>query len=257
MKFKHLLPLSVTALAILPATSYSALLQGDSIYISFDNSSDNFTDGSDTWNRLTFTSTQRDAANGGGVGPVDGTPQVLESDFVNTANVSTDIGFTMVNPMNFISNAGVTSGTNWPDAAAVDYWYGDDNTHNSTFEDGLGIFQITGLDQGLSYSFDIFASRAVSNETRETDYTLTGANSGSATLDVANNADNSVVISGITPDSNGTISLRLESGDTNDSGPDYYYINAMKITAIPEPSSLALILGSLSMLAVFTARRRK
>ncbi len=233
------LGLCVIAMLSCPVVSHAALLLGDEIYISFDNSSTDFTDGLDTWNRLAFSSS---------VG-------VLDGDLQNTGNVLTGVGISQVDKMTDSNGAGDIGGSLWPDAAAGDYWFGDNGGHSGSSDNGQGEFTFTGLDTGTSYKFDIFGSRGSSSGTRQTIYTVTGANTDNATLNVINNKDDSVIISNITPNGSGEITFHLMSGLTNDSTNEYYYINALKITAIPESSTFVLLLGSMGLLMVL--RRRK
>ncbi|QDU32699.1 hypothetical protein KS4_07330 [Poriferisphaera corsica] len=105
-------------------------------------------------------------------------------------------------------------------------------------------FEIAGLDKDVTYNFTMYAGRADGNlaNSRETLYTLSGASSVNALLEVTSNDDRVAQLS-VMPDADGKLVLRVEAGPGNNVSNGYYYLGAMAIeyAAIPEPASLALL----------------
>lgn len=127
-------------------------------------------------------------------------------------------------------------------------------------ENATGTITIGGLDNSQLYTLDVFGSRKVTTGPRVTTFTLGsdvrtleigGANSG--TGETRNNDDFST-FSNISPTS-GIITFTV-SNTSGASGADgqYGYINAMRVTTIPEPSAAALLLLGV---AGFISRRRR
>jgi hypothetical protein len=105
------------------------------------------------------------------------------------------------------------------------------------------------LNPAVSYSFTFFASRVAAGDTanRETLYTLTGANSGSAALDCVNNTANVAAVAGIQPTAAGVITLRIEAGPANNEPSGFFYIGSLKITyddPNPNPGRRLLFFGN-------------
>lgn len=95
---------------------------------------------------------------------------------------------------------------------------------------GNGQIIVTGLYPNCTYSFTFVASRADDDATKiyTTKYTVTGANSGSSTLDARNNASNVARVVGIRPSERGEVTINIGMGDGNNV--NYAYIAAFKIS---------------------------
>ncbi|MGV3539108.1 MAG: T9SS type A sorting domain-containing protein [Rufibacter sp.] len=91
---------------------------------------------------------------------------------------------------------------------------------------------ITGLRPGADYSFSFYGSRAstAANENRETKYTVTGSTTGSATLAVTDNSTNVATVNNVRPNPDGTITIKVEAGDNNNSASKFTHLNAMTMT---------------------------
>lgn len=130
----------------------------------------------------------------------------------------------------------------FPVSATDDYFFG----HTGPFAGGpdasTAAFKLTGLNQSLSYDFTFFSSRVGVGDLRETEYEVVGLNTAGGTLEAANNDSNVLVIPGIVPDGNGEISVNVQAGPNNSNGLQFYYVNLMQVTTIPEPHTMALVL---------------
>lgn len=99
---------------------------------------------------------------------------------------------------------------------------------NTTYSYGTAL--LSGLDTNAAYTFTFYASRMGVTDNREALYTVSGANSGQATLNASDNTSRVAVVSDIVPSADGTIGLRLEKGPSNNNSSGYFYLNAFKIT---------------------------
>lgn len=122
-------------------------------------------------------------------------------------------------------------------------------------------FNLTNLATNFTYSITLYGGRDAA-DTRITLYSVAGAASFSNTLTtsgtgiggVGTNFNNNTVVtfSNLSPTASGVISVSYSSTTTN-----FSYLNAMRVVAVPEPSTAALVaLGGLA-LAGLAARRRR
>jgi hypothetical protein len=116
----------------------------------------------------------------------------------------------------------------YPATATQDSLFGND-----VMFDG-GVFptaqmQITGLAAGATYDLTFCASRMGVADVRTTDYSVVGANSGSATLDVANNDSNVVTVTGLIPDTANALTITVDKGATNNNSHGFYYLGVLEI----------------------------
>lgn len=122
---------------------------------------------------------------------------------------------------------------------------------------GSAVVTFSGLDSSKTYTFSLLGSRDAT-AVRNTTYSVAGGNSGSDSLQTSGtdlggsgiNYNNSslAVISGITPDGSNSITLTVSSSGLG-------YLNALQITAVPEPGSVLLLLGGAAVLVFTNARR--
>ena len=87
------------------------------------------------------------------------------------------------------------------------------------------------LNKSLVYDFTFFSSRASTTDNRETQFTLVGQETKTATLDASNNKSKTVTVSDIQPDEEGTIALTVQAGPNNNNFYKFYYLNALRISA--------------------------
>jgi hypothetical protein len=109
----------------------------------------------------------------------------------------------------------------------------------------MGTVVFGGLDGSgaTAYDFTFFASRTGVADNREALYSLTGANSGSTTLNASGNTSQVATAAGIIPTSAGVITLNVSPTANNTSASKFYYLGALRLvssSAIPEPTSLVI-----------------
>ncbi len=154
-------------------------------------------------------------------------------------------------------NVGVLSGDALAygfDIAAQDSLFG--RTSGGTVRPTITV-TLSDLDPQLIYNFVGFAARNAINppvDDRSGNYSFVGANSGSADLNASNNESDVFIVNGIVPDANNQIILTISPSASNNNSSGLFYINALRIEAVPEPGSLTLL--GLGGLACFGRRRR-
>lgn len=124
----------------------------------------------------------------------------------------------------------------------------------------IGNLTFSGLNATKTYTFTIFGTRNAT-ETRTTNYSLIGGNSGNASLVVSGtnlggaginyNTGNLAVISSISPNGSNEILLTVSTAST------YGYISALQIDVVPEPAVAVLVLGGMGALLVWRRSRHR
>lgn len=142
-----------------------------------------------------------------------------------------------------------------PTTATEDFFLGHTGEFLGESSNPTGAFKLTGLDPNHTYTFTFFASRVGVGDNRETSYTVTGSTQASGLLQASNNNSEVLVLSGITPDLNDEITVSLAAGPNNTNSRSFYYINALQLDIVPEPSALALY--AIGSLIAASSRRRK
>ena len=92
------------------------------------------------------------------------------------------------------------------------------------------VVTFSGFTSTDTYEFCFFSSRMNVGDNRETQFTVSGANSEVGLLDAANNETEIVCLTGIQPDANGEISVEVTSGPNNSNGFEFYYLSAMRVS---------------------------
>ena len=92
-----------------------------------------------------------------------------------------------------------------------------------------GVIKLSGFTGDSAYDFCFFGSRTATDN-RETQYTVMGASTDSASLNAASNTDEFACVSGIKPDADGVITIEVTAGPNNTNGTGFFYINAMRIS---------------------------
>jgi hypothetical protein len=173
---------------------------------------------------------------------------------IDSTGASTGIGATVSG----FFNGSNTTGTATPTGAAAALFHPQatrDNAFGHAAAFGTnpltpeGTVAFTGLDPSTAYNFTIFAARIGVTDIREAKYVVTGANSGMALLNASGNTSNLAVISGIFPTAGGTIDLKASPGPNNNSTSQFYFLGALELAAVPEPSAgLSAVVGVLGLL---------
>jgi len=101
-----------------------------------------------------------------------------------------------------------------------------------------------GFDPNDNLMFTFFASRMGVSDNREGRYEVIGGTTQSTTLNASNNDVNTASVI-VKADANGNVILNMTKGPNNTNEFGFYYLSAMTIEAVPEPSSalLALVAG--------------
>ena len=143
-------------------------------------------------------------------------------------NTPTDIDLVMIRRFNGANENGTTAAAPVPTDATRDSLFGNTETF-SGLANIFPSFKLTGLLPSLSYSFTFYASRMGVGDNRTTGYTVTGANAGFATLNVANNVTNFAIVSGLRPTAAGEITISLAPTAANNNANHFTYLGVLKV----------------------------
>ncbi len=167
----------------------------------------------------------------------------------------TDTFFQTGEPSTAGSENPVGDAAGYPVSATDDYFFGHVTGFAGADPNPYGEVTLSGLDPSQAYDFTFFSSRQTVTDVRDTQFEVTGANSGMGIAETSNNNSEVVNINGIFPNANNEIVVGVRGGPNNDNGVGFFYINLMEVSpAIPEPASAGLVL--LGGLIVATKRRR-
>ncbi|MGB3773731.1 MAG: T9SS type A sorting domain-containing protein [Leeuwenhoekiella sp.] len=134
----------------------------------------------------------------------------------------------------------------FPATATSDSFYGEDTPFNGVTQ-ATGGFTLSGLDPQVVYSFEIFGSRTGVTDVRTTLYTVVGLTTADATLDAANNTENTAEISGVQPAADGTLTFTAETAADNTNGNGFYYLGALRMTTGTLSVNQAVLNSSLAI----------
>lgn len=171
--------------------------------------------------------------------------------------LGTGISYGLTDAFVGVNSAGPAPGFGEFNAASTDDSFYVDNSNPK------GEIVFTGLDNSTAYYFTFLAARYNVTDNRSTTYTLTGNSTDSVNVNasIANgdpiSASNIGNLNEIYPDAGGTITLTVaKTAGVNTNGNGWAYLNAIKLSTVPEPSAYASILGLLA-LGLVSVRRKK
>lgn len=150
------------------------------------------------------------------------------SGLVTTNGTASSIGFRMVSRFNGANTSGTTASTLYPTTATQDSLFGNTETF-SGLSNIRPVFKLTGLDPARVFTLTFFGSRTGVSDNRETRFTVTGANSGMADLNTANNVNGTATVPGIFPTAGGEITVALTPGPNNNNANHFTYLGAMRV----------------------------
>lgn len=162
------------------------------------------------------------------------------TNLVSSLNSTSTISLAMINRFNGNNENGAQVSTIFPVDATRDSLFGNTEIFNG-LTNIFPSFKLTGLDPATKYSFTFYASRTGVSDIRETDYTVTGGNSGLATLDAANNIDTTAGVADITPDGAGEIRIDLTPSVNNNNGSHFTYLGVLQVDAVPPQTPLTFL----------------
>lgn len=157
---------------------------------------------------------------------------------INESGISTGATLTITDAFHGVNEAGTQTPSNpiFPSSATRDSFYGETVAFNGVTE-ATGGMEFTGLNPAKYYSFKIFASRTSVSDNRETQYTITGNNTLTASLNTSNNTGDTANIFNIIPDASGKITLSVTKGINNNNSNGFYYLGAIQMITTISPYS--------------------
>lgn len=259
-----LLKTSIIALAC--ATHAEALQISESILVDFSHSAHTTTgvdDPNGTWNNVTAPS---DAIFGGAIGsgadPIPSASNLVRYSDGATTNVSLSVNVTntalaQINPTTILSSFDASAtfsatGAMIPESAQKDFAQGAET--NDNVSSNIATFFFNGLNDSLLYDLEFQSwidSSVLDMDSRH--FTAQSGLPSEAVLNVdANDTPSVYRFSGLSTNGAGQISLTMEALGK---GGQTRIINAMALTAVPEPSSSAVLFGTVALLLGFARRK--
>jgi len=160
------------------------------------------------------------------------------SNLVSSVNSTSNMRLATVSPFNGANENGTQGSSLYPINATRDSLYGNTEEWNG-LTNIFPSFKLAGLDAATTYSLTFYASRTGVSDNRETVYTVNGGNSGTATLNASNNADETVSVTNITPNAQGEIAISLAPSANNDNTYHFTYLGFLRVDAVPPQTPIA------------------
>lgn len=166
------------------------------------------------------------------------TPAGVLAGLVDARNLASGINLVIVSPFNDVNDNGTQFAMVYPGNATRDSLYGNTELFNGK----ANIFpkiKLTGLDAATKYSFTFYASRLGVSDNRETEYTVVGASTQTAVLNIAGNEEMTATVTDLSPDASGEISIALAPSANNNNANHFTYLGVLQIDAVPPQTPLA------------------
>jgi hypothetical protein len=171
------------------------------------------------------------------------------SNIVTSAGFLSPISLRMQSRFNGANENGTLNATNYPASATRDSLYGNTESFNG-LQNITPVFKLTGLKPDSKYTVRFYASRMGVSDNRETIYTLSGRETNSAALNVANNINGSIAIENVQPDGEGAIKIALTPGANNNNANHFTYLGVLELQeTLPAGAKFLLDFGSASSLS--------
>ena len=149
----------------------------------------------------------------------------------DTAAANTGVSITVNDAFSNISGTGpltTNTGFNIPSEVSSESFYGNGVVFENKLEP-TGGFLLSGLVANKKYDFDFFSGQSGMADNCETSFTVTGTNTLSGVINASNNTTNVLSLKGISPQTNGTISIVVGVGSNNTNANKSFYVNALLI----------------------------
>ena len=152
------------------------------------------------------------------------------ANLISSKNAPSPIGLVMVRRFNGANLNGTTAGTVFPADTTRDSLYGNTEAFNG-LANVFPSFKLIGLNPGLLYHLEFYASRTGVSDVRETGYTVTGASTHLVALDAANNVTNLALVLSVAPSVAGEITVSLAPTARNNNANHFTYLGALRLAA--------------------------
>ena len=147
----------------------------------------------------------------------------------------------IISRFNGMNQNGTLLSPHFPANATRDSLYG--NTELFSGESNIyPAFKLAGLDREMTYNLTFFASRDNVNDNREAGYTVTGANTGYALLNAANNVSGIATVPQIRPDGAGEIRIDIAPTTNNNNANHFTYLGVLKVESFPQQTPIVFTL---------------
>ncbi len=156
------------------------------------------------------------------------------TNLVTAANATTTIGLVMLSRFNGANENGTLNSPLLPQNATRDSLFGNTEVF-SGLANVFPSFKLVGLNPDAKYDLTFYASRTGVGDNRETGYTVTGANSGFAALNAANNVTNTARVTGIVPNAGREITVSLAPTANNNNANHFTYLGVLRLDAVLPP----------------------
>lgn len=151
-------------------------------------------------------------------------------DLINQFGQTTGIGISVNDAFNGTNSDGTQTpdpALGFPETATGDSFFGNAVEFDNKIEETGGV-NFFGLDANEAYELEIFSSREATDN-RETTYIIEGLSSEFYQLNVSSNSSESITISDLFSEPDGSLSITATTGPNNDNSFGFFYLVALKL----------------------------